>query len=672
MRRVEAATIDFSQLPPLASGWAWSIPAEICSVVASGSTPAADKMFEREGDVPFIKVYNLTHRGFLDFSIRPTFVSAETHEKELKRSITRPGDVLINIVGPPLGKVSLVPNDFPEWNINQAVVLFRPHDGVCNRYLVNAFLSEAIMRRVTRLAKATAGQFNIGVGMCRQLLPVPIAPSNEQRRIVAKIDELFSDLDAGVAALERVNANLKRYRASVLKAAVEGRLTESWRAQYRPQETGEQLLQRILKERRRKWEEDQLAAFAVAGKQPPTNWQARYVEPATPDTTNLPTLPDGWCWATLEALSDLVGGITKDQKRAAERGICEVPYLRVANVQRGLLDLAEIKTIHASPADIRDLRLLVGDILFTEGGDRDKLGRGWVWGGQLPDCIHQNHIFRARLFSNEMQPEFISHHGNTFGRHWFTAAGKQTTNLASINLGILRRFPVPVAPSNEQAQIVSLVSERLSQIDAAEMEVEQSLLRAVRLRQSILRQAFAGKLVAQDPADEPAAALLARIQQSRAATTVIRTRGKQASDEFLRRAAIVSYTVNRLASQPSFGRTQLEKTLHLAQSHLGIDLGLEFERYAAGPFDKSLYRLEGVAKRSGWFTKHDRRRFGVTYHPGPKIDAMCQHAARLLGDKQAGFDRLLDQIATMNTDEAELFATAYAAWNDLLIDGRPA
>lgn len=93
-----------------------------------------------------------------------------------------------------------------------------------------------------------------------------------------------------------------------------------------------------------------------------------------------------------------------------------------------------MKRIVASEDTIEDLCLEIGDVLFTEGGDRDKLGRGWVWEGQLPECIHQNHVFRARLFSKHIQPQFISHHGNTFGQEWFTKAGKQTTNLASINL----------------------------------------------------------------------------------------------------------------------------------------------------------------------------------------------------------------------------------------------
>jgi type I restriction enzyme S subunit len=132
-------------------------------------------------------------------------------------------------------------------------------------------------------------------------LQVPVAPLNEQERIVAKIEELFSDLDAGVAALERAKANLKRYRAAVLKAAVEGKLTQKWRAENPPKEPASKLLARILKERRKKWEQEQLAAYKAKGKQPPKNWRDKYKEPAGPGA-NLPALPEGWCWACLSQL----------------------------------------------------------------------------------------------------------------------------------------------------------------------------------------------------------------------------------------------------------------------------------------------------------------------------------------------------------------------------------
>ena len=158
-----------------------------------------------------------------------------------------------------------------------------------------------------------------------------------------------------------------------------------------------------------------------------------------------------------------------------------------------------------------------GDVLFTEGGDRDKLGRGWIWRNEVPDCIHQNHVFRSRLYLNEIVPEFVSWWGNSFGQDFFNRYGKQTTNLASINLTLLSTFPVPLPPVAEQHRILAEVERRLSVAQKVEVSVEANLTRAERLRQSILKQAFSGKLVPQDPNDEPASALLERIRAEREA-----------------------------------------------------------------------------------------------------------------------------------------------------------
>ena len=311
-------------------------------------------------------------------------------------------------------------------------------------------------------------------------IPLSLPPMDHQKLIVAEIEKQFSRLDEAVANLKRVKANLKRYKAAVLKVAVEGRLVETEaelaRREGRSYETGEQLLQRILETRRSQWK----------GK-------GKYKEPAAPDTTGLPELPEGWGWTRLESIAALQGGITVDSKRQDPTARA-VPYLRVANVQRGYLDLSEVKTINAPAVDIEELRLQRGDILFNEGGDRDKLGRGWVWEGQLPDCIHQNHVFRARLVSSDILPKLVSWWGNSFGKDYFQREGKQTTNLASINLTKLRGFPVPLPPLTEQHRIVAEVDRRLSLIRDSEVQVDTSFKRAERLRQSILGKAFAGEL----------------------------------------------------------------------------------------------------------------------------------------------------------------------------------
>jgi type I restriction enzyme S subunit len=158
----------------------------------------------------------------------------------------------------------------------------------------------------------------------------------------------------------------------------------------------------------------------------------------------------------LADIADVMGGLTKDAKRDADPNLVDVPYLRVANVQRGWLDLSEMAIIKAPPSKVAALRLRVGDVLFNEGGDRDKLGRGWVWEGQLDPCIHQNHVLRARLTNAEFDPWFIAIWGNgPFGRVWFEENGSQTTNLASVSLSTLRRFPVPAIPIVDQHKIAA-------------------------------------------------------------------------------------------------------------------------------------------------------------------------------------------------------------------------
>lgn len=347
------------------------------------------------------------------------------------------------------------------------------------------------------------------------LLPVAVAPLGEQRRIVEHLEELFSDLDAGVTALEATRAKLARLRSAVLKAAVEGSLTAEWRQQNPASESGAELLARILAERRARWEKAELLRLERLGKEPRGNWKIRYDEPRRVSAEALPELPKSWCWSSLDEICAITGGITKGQRRVdCQRGK-EVPYLRVANVQRGYLDLESVKRIHATQTEIEALKLEPGDVLFNEGGDRDKLGRGWVWEGQIDECIHQNHVFRARPLLNEMNSKLISWCGNSYGQQWFMKNGKQSVNLASISLTVLKAFPVPVPPPKEQLAIVEAVEAQLSVIDHLEDDLDAKLKGAEALRQSILRDAFAGKLVPQDPQDEPASVLLERIATER-------------------------------------------------------------------------------------------------------------------------------------------------------------
>ncbi len=340
--------------------------------------------------------------------------------------------------------------------------------------------------------------------------PFPLAPLDEQYRIVDVIETQFTRLDAGVAGLKSIQAKLKRYRAAVLKAAVEGALTEGWRAQHPDIEPAAALLQRILHERRAAWEEAELAKYAKAGRTPPKGWQSKYKEPIIPDTTGLLDLPSGWCWTTMDQVTRIQGGIQKQPSRAPKHH--SFPYLRVANVLRGRLDLSEVHNIELFGDELNVLRLQCGDLLIVEGnGSKNEIGRSALWNGAIKNAVHQNHIIRARLVAGE--PQYLDYYWNSpDGSRRVGQVAGSTSGLYTLSIGKISRLPVPLAPLAEQEQIVAEVERRLSVVAEVEAQIQVELKRAERLRQSILKQAFAGALVPQDPDDEPASALLERIR----------------------------------------------------------------------------------------------------------------------------------------------------------------
>jgi type I restriction enzyme S subunit len=235
-------------------------------------------------------------------------------------------------------------------------------------------------------------------------------------------------------------------------------------------------------------------------------------------------LPRGWRWCLLEDIAEVVGGVTKGQKFGPDDELVEVPYLRVANVQREHLRLEEILRITTTKQKANALRLLPGDILLNEGGDRDKLGRGWVWGGEIPDCIHQNHVFRARIL-NGLPPKFVSFYANSIGQAFFFEKAKQTTNLASISLSKIRQLPVPVPPHDIASEIVAQLEAHLSRLDKATADLRSVEAKLTRHRVSVLAAATSGTLVPTEAelarregrSYEPASVLLDRILAERRA-----------------------------------------------------------------------------------------------------------------------------------------------------------
>jgi type I restriction enzyme, S subunit len=355
------------------------------------------------------------------------------------------------------------------WVNNHAHVLRPRSDRVNESYLLgylNSFDYRGSVTGTTRL-KLTQAAMN--------RMPVPLAPRNEQDRIAALLDATLSRIASCRGRLARIPQILKRFREAVLEAAVTGKLTEEWRAS------------REVTNAYVSFDSDDSSPFRD------------YAIPST------------WMKSTLADLAQISGGITKDSKKQ-DAGFSELPYLRVANVQRGFLDLSEMKTIRVPPERVEELLLTPGDILFTEGGDLDKLGRGCVWEGQIERCVFQNHVFRARLKDERFSPRFFSHFSNSRGYQYFLAFGKQTTNLASINKSVLSSLPVPVPSIDEQNEIVRRVDELLALANNLERRYRDAVVRVETLSASILAKAFRGELVPQHSSDEPAAHLLERIR----------------------------------------------------------------------------------------------------------------------------------------------------------------
>ncbi len=456
------------------------------STIITGNTPPTSNRDLYGGTIPFVGPSDLCNQ---------ILTTQKNTLSQLARSVARivpPNSVLVSCIGL-LGKCALTS---VETALNQQlnavifVVDVDPKFGFYQCQTLRPYLEgNASATTVPIVNKKKFSQ-----------APFRVAPLNEQRRIVAKIDELFSDLDAGVAALERVQANLKRYRAAVLKSAVEGKLTAQWRKKNKPAETGEQLLARILKEHRKKWEDDQLAKFAAAGKSPPKGWQAKYKEPTPPDTTNLPKLPEGWCWASVEQVGQVQLGRQRSPKNRSDR--YPTKYLRAANLTESGLDLSDLLEMEFLPKELETYRLEVGDILLSEAsGSPDQVGKPVVWRGEINDCCFQNTVIRLQPIN--IETDFAL----TVFRHYYrsklfarVSAGVGINHLSAAKFSAI---PFPLPPIDEQIRIATEVEAMLSFITKVELLSHSSSRRTASLRQAILKHAFEGKLVPQDPADEP-------------------------------------------------------------------------------------------------------------------------------------------------------------------------
>ena len=495
----------------LPQGWELVRIADLCQVVAGIGFPK-DIQGATSGELPFYKVSDISiavKSGTKYLTGANNFISREQCAKLKARPLAE-NTIVFAKIGEALklnrrailSTTALVDNNVMGIRADSTVM----YPLYCYYFLTTVDLAE-YSQATTVPAVRKSDIENIGV---------PLPPLPEQRRIVAKLEELFSKLDAGVAAVRRTQALLKRYRQSVLHAAVTGELTRAWReAHPAPAETGAALLERIRAERRAQWEAAQVAKRGgqlTLGE----GWKSKYVEPEAVDVEGLPELPEGWVWATAEQLCTFITKGSTPEKSELFEGQGEIPFVKVYNLTKtGKLDFT-INSTYVRLKTHNNLlnrsRVFPGDILINIVGP--PLGKVALVPDSHPEWnINQAIATFSPLPAYSSKFLLISLLTETIMK-WLLKTAKTTTSQVNLTLAMCRMVPLPVPPKNEQAEIVAEVERRLTVLDALSQTLTDELKRAERLRQSILHRAFTGRLVPQDATDEPAAALLARLRET--------------------------------------------------------------------------------------------------------------------------------------------------------------
>lgn len=405
-------------------------------------------------------------------------------DRELERYSLVRGDVLVCEGGEP-GRAAVCTQDLPNVMYQKALHRVRLAAGIQPNWLVHQLQLDAFTGRLSKQFTGTT----IGHLPLEAIVEYPfrIAPHAEQDRVLLALDSYLSRLDDAIANLERVRRNLGRYRSSVLQAAVEGRLVpteaERAKAEGRAFEPASVLLNRILTERRKRWE--------ASGK------KGKYEEPAGPNTAGLPELPEGWCWASVDEIlaAPLANG------RSVPDGVDGFPVLRLTAVRAGRIDLLACKSGAWTVAEAAPFLVEGGDFLVVRGnGSRHLVGRGGLVADDPSPVAFPDTLIRIRPAKDHLLPDYLCllwDSGTV--RQQVEKKAKTTAGIYKINQAELGSVVLPLPPLAEQQRVVQEVERLVSNAEAVANTVAAQLARCLRLRQSILKWAFEGKLVDQDP-----------------------------------------------------------------------------------------------------------------------------------------------------------------------------
>jgi len=510
-----------SELP---EGWVGTTIGSLARFVRGVSFAKGDAQSgERPGYLPVLRAGNLQDGGILwsDLVFVPErLVSSAQRLTE--------GDIVVAMSS---GSASVVGKAAPVLRADAKRVagfgafcgVWRPASAEWSVYLRHYFQSAEYRQAVT------AAALGVNINNLRAdhigSLEIGLPPASEQRRIVAKLEDLLARSRRAKTSLDAVPPLLEKLRQSVLAAAFRGDLTADWRAKNQDAEPAEKLLARIRFDRRKKWEAAALAKMKAKGK-PPTDdrWKQKYVEPEPADTSGLPELPEGWCWAGLSEVASLQLG----QRRAPEyEHQPHRPYVRAANITWRGLDLTDVKTMGFADPD--SVALEPGDVLLSEAsGSPTEVGKPALWTGELENCCFQATVLRVRSYSASLRGGWLRLAFLKNALLGDFAAMAPGVGILHLTAERMRAWPVPLAPFAEQVEVVQRTEAIMKRWAATEDLVPRLHERRLQLDRSVLAKAFRGELVPRPPTDELADVMLGRLNAESARTVPERaTRGSR-------------------------------------------------------------------------------------------------------------------------------------------------
>lgn len=488
---------------------------DIISDIAPGF--ASGKHSNDSNGIPHLRPMNIDSNGKIDLSVIK-YVT-DDNGKTVKSN-----DILFNNTNSPVwvGKTALISRNEEGFAFSNHMTRIRLNNEIQSPkfyvYYINYLQNNGYLKFI---CTNHVNQASISTNVLANSVPFILPPKKQISLINDKIDELFSELDNGIEELETAQKKLELYRQSLLKSAIEGELSKEWReTQTEISETGEQLLAGILKERRERWEQEKLKEFAEKGKNPPKDWQDKYPEPVHPyNSINLPKLPKNWTWASLDQLAYPIRNGMSPKPNTEHKGY---PILRINAVRAMKVYLDECRHLDLPYEDVKNFILKNNDILITRyNGSIDLLGVFGVVRDLDEPMLHPDKLIRAQPILGEILSNWIELAANIgHSRAYVKSRAKTTSGQTGVSGEDIKQTPIALPPLAEQIYLTNLISLELENMSDQFDSLEITLKQASNQKLNILKDAFSGKLVPQDPNDEPAQVLLERIQQQRESEAV--------------------------------------------------------------------------------------------------------------------------------------------------------